>query len=308
MIGRVHIATALVLGALVLRAPLEARPLTHVLVQLPMQALAGALWEAGKFVSLPLLVGLPLRLGWARAHPLLRGVLKAQALSMLGGCWRFFIPMRRSGSAMPIWPGSSAPRAWLSRAGAGAGGGMGGPADLCTEHPAHGPAITGRHRMTIAESVAHFARYAAGKDAALRADPLGFALSAMKAGAYVGIGIILIFTLGQTAEPEWRYLVMGASFGITLKLVIFAGSDLFTGHAMYGAHAWLSGSLRAGAVQRLWAASWGSNLAGSVILAALFVIGGGGVVLQAEGVDRLHQTALNPVNLCEIGEIAASPS
>ena len=47
-------------------------------------ALSDPLWEAGKFVSLPLLVGLPLRLGWARAHPLLRAMLKAQALSMLG--------------------------------------------------------------------------------------------------------------------------------------------------------------------------------------------------------------------------------
>ena len=55
--------------------------------------------------------------------------------------------------------------------------------------------------MTIAETVAHFARYAVGKNAALRTDPLAFALSAMKAGAYVGIGIILILTLGQTADP-----------------------------------------------------------------------------------------------------------
>ncbi|PKP75985.1 MAG: hypothetical protein CVT84_00015 [Alphaproteobacteria bacterium HGW-Alphaproteobacteria-6] len=128
MITRALGAAALVLVALVLRAPLEALPLTHVLVQLPMLALAGAvlapalalgrgdwnrggwaclivagagiafwmlprsidaalsdpLWEIGKFVSLPLLVGLPLHLGWARAHPLLRGVLKAQVLSMLG--------------------------------------------------------------------------------------------------------------------------------------------------------------------------------------------------------------------------------
>lgn len=125
---RAAMAVLLVLAALVLRRPLEALPLTHVLGQLPMLALAGAVlapavalgrgdwnrggwacllvagcgiafwmlprnidaalsqppWEAAKFVSLPLLVGLPLRLGWARAHPLLRAVLKAQALSMLG--------------------------------------------------------------------------------------------------------------------------------------------------------------------------------------------------------------------------------
>lgn len=128
MIARAGIAAALVLAALMLRRPLEADPLTHVLVQLPALALAGAVlasalplgrgdwnrggwtcliiagsgiafwmlprsidaalsdpaWETGKVLSLPLLVGLPLRLGWTRAHPLLRGFLKAQAVSMLG--------------------------------------------------------------------------------------------------------------------------------------------------------------------------------------------------------------------------------
>jgi len=128
MIARAAVAAVLMLVAVVLRRPLEALPLTHVLVQMPLLALAGAvlaqalplgrgawnrggwaclvvagfgiafwmlprsidatlsrpLWEAGKIVSLPLLVGLPLWLGWVRAHPLLRAVLKAQAISMLG--------------------------------------------------------------------------------------------------------------------------------------------------------------------------------------------------------------------------------
>lgn len=123
-----HLAAPLALMALAVafRGPLEADPVTHVLVHLPMLALAGALlplragqgawnrggwaallmaifamafWmlprsidgaladpmlEAAKFVTLPLAVGLMLRIGWARAHPLLRGFLKAQALAMLG--------------------------------------------------------------------------------------------------------------------------------------------------------------------------------------------------------------------------------
>lgn len=45
-------------------------------------ALADPRWEAAKFVTLPLVLGLPLAVGWARAHPLLRAVLKAQAVSM----------------------------------------------------------------------------------------------------------------------------------------------------------------------------------------------------------------------------------
>lgn len=145
--------------------------------------------------------------------------------------------------------------------------------------------------MTIAETVAYFAHSAQTRYAMLRGDPLAFAISAMKAGAYVGLGIILIFSVGQEAAPSFRALVMGASFGIALTLVVFAGSDLFTGHAMYGAHAFLTGRMGAGPVLANWAASWSGNLAGSFLLGVLFVIGGGGLVLQAGGEDLLHAVA-----------------
>ncbi len=122
------IAAFLVGICFVLRGPLESDPVTHILVQLPLLVLAGALavsgsvivegawnrggvasllvavfaiayWmlprsidaalaspvvEAAKFVSVPLLIGGPLVMGWPQAHPLLRGFLKAQAISMLG--------------------------------------------------------------------------------------------------------------------------------------------------------------------------------------------------------------------------------
>lgn len=145
--------------------------------------------------------------------------------------------------------------------------------------------------MTIAETVLYFAESARARHGTLSTDPLAFALSAMKAGAYVGIGIILILTLGQTADPSWRSLVMGASFGIALTLVVFAGSELFTGHTMYAAHGVLTGRLRAPEALGLWGASWGFNLAGSAVLAALFILGGGGVVLHGTGEPLLHVIA-----------------
>ena len=69
-----------------------------------------------------------------------------------------------------------------------------------------------------------------------RIQPPAFFVSSMMAGAYVGIGIILIFSLGQQIEPALRSLTMGACFGIALTLVVFAGSDLFTGHTMFMTH------------------------------------------------------------------------
>jgi formate/nitrite transporter FocA (FNT family) len=89
------------------------------------------------------------------------------------------------------------------------------------------------------ETVNQFATVATTKIAFLRRSPLGFWLSSMMAGAYVGLGIILIFCVGANVDPSIRPIVMGASFGIALTLVIFAGSDLFTGHTMFMTFGWL---------------------------------------------------------------------
>ena len=79
----------------------------------------------------------------------------------------------------------------------------------------------------------YLANLAANKVALLKRNPVGFFIGSMMAGAYVGFGIILIFVVGSTADPAYQKLIMGASFGIALTLVVFAGSELFTGHTMY---------------------------------------------------------------------------
>jgi nitrite transporter len=132
------------------------------------------------------------------------------------------------------------------------------------------------------ETVDHFAETAIAKSAYLRRSPLGFWISSMMAGAYVGLGIILIFCIGANVEPGIRPLVMGASFGIALTLVIFAGSDLFTGHTMFMALGWLRRRTGLGELAACWSVSWAGNLAGCVVLAALFVAGGGGLALAGK--------------------------
>ncbi|CCK16275.1 Nitrite transporter NirC [Cronobacter universalis NCTC 9529] len=105
-------------------------------------------------------------------------------------------------------------------------------------------------------------------------NPLGFWVSSAMAGAYVGLGIILIFTLGNLLDPSVRPLVMGATFGIALTLVIIAGSELFTGHTMF-----LTLGVKAGAIShgQMWAIlpqTWLGNLVGSVFVALLYSWGG----------------------------------
>jgi len=132
------------------------------------------------------------------------------------------------------------------------------------------------------ETVNHFAEVAAKKAEFMRSSPLGFWLSSMMAGAYVGMGIILIFCVGSDVDPGYRPLVMGASFGIALTLVIFAGSDLFTGHTMFMSLGALRGRIGAPDLAGSWAVTWLGNLTGAVLLAGIFVAGGGGAMLHSK--------------------------
>jgi nitrite transporter NirC len=68
---------------------------------------------------------------------------------------------------------------------------------------------------------------------------------------------------------------MGASFGIALTLVIFAGSDLFTGHTMFMTLGWLRRRTSLRDLAASWISSWAGNLTGCIVLAAIFVAGGG---------------------------------
>ena len=83
------------------------------------------------------------------------------------------------------------------------------------------------------DTIDYFGNLAQNKARVLSESPLAFAVGSLMAGAYVGIGIILIFSVGGTLDPAWQKLIMGVSFGIALTLVVFAGSELFTGHTMY---------------------------------------------------------------------------
>lgn len=140
------------------------------------------------------------------------------------------------------------------------------------------------------KTIDQFADLASSKAKALRSDPLGFLITSAMAGAYIGIGIILIFSLGQNVDPSVRGLVMGACFGIALTLVVFAGSDLFTGHTMFMTIGLLRGTVRLPSLLQSWSLTWVGNLVGSVLLAWLFVLGGGGQILK-HGADLLFNVA-----------------
>jgi len=106
----------------------------------------------------------------------------------------------------------------------------------------------------------------------MQSSPAGYLVLSALAGIYVGFGIILIFSIGgpiHAGAGPFLKLVMGASFGIALSLVIFAGSELFTGNNMVLVVGKLQNKIPAGLVMKSWLLCYLGNLVGSVLLAWL---------------------------------------
>lgn len=145
------------------------------------------------------------------------------------------------------------------------------------------------------DTINGFVLLAGKKLALLRQSPSSFMIASMLAGAYVGLGIILIFTLGAQVGPELRKLVMGATFGIALTLVVIAGAELFTGHTMLMALRRYQGLCSWRDAGASLVASWLGNLLGSAVLVGLFVAAGGGGLLNEQS-GLIMSTAAQKMN------------
>lgn len=112
---------------------------------------------------------------------------------------------------------------------------------------------------------------ASTKVSLLKKNPLGYFALSMMAGMFIGFGILLIFSIGGMLNgASYAKVIMGASFGVALSLVVIAGAELFTGNNFV---------LTAGMMQKkvslkdtivLWIVCYIGNLAGSIILALIY--------------------------------------
>jgi nitrite transporter NirC len=129
------------------------------------------------------------------------------------------------------------------------------------------------------DTIAKYAEAGAHKAVMARLHLFSFLVGSALAGAYIGFGDIFMFTVGAHADPAWAHLVMGAVFASALTIVIFAGSELFTGTAMYMPFAVLRGSSSTLDLLLVWVMCWLGNLVGAIVLAALLHMAGGGTLL-----------------------------
>ncbi|MEW6710842.1 MAG: formate/nitrite transporter family protein [Candidatus Riflebacteria bacterium] len=125
------------------------------------------------------------------------------------------------------------------------------------------------------ETLEKIGTLATGKVALLNRSRLRYFILSMLAGFYVGLGIILIFTIGGAmGDDPGKKLIMGVSFGIALSLVIMAGSELFTGNNMIMTAGTLDRKTTWLDTGRIWLWSWFGNWAGSILVAGLFFLSG----------------------------------
>ena len=124
---------------------------------------------------------------------------------------------------------------------------------------------------------------------------LSYIVSSILAGSYIGIGIVLIFSVGAPlAEANSAFLktLMGVSFGIALTLVVFAGAELFTGNNMFMTVGLLKREVSLAEVLKVWGFSWAGNLIGSVLLAYL-VVKSGAISHAAGFIEKVSATKMN---------------
>ena len=129
----------------------------------------------------------------------------------------------------------------------------------------------------IPEALAAHDTLAATKAEQVRTSLPRYLLSSVLAGAFVGFAVVLLLSTSApllAAGSPFAKLVQGAVFGLALTLVLFAGSELFTGNNMVMLQARFRGKVGTGDLAAVWAASLVGNFIGSVALAVLVHAGG----------------------------------
>jgi len=148
------------------------------------------------------------------------------------------------------------------------------------------------------EDLERTAKQARLKAAYLERMPFGYLILSVLAGAYLAFGITLIYCVGApfaAAGAPAQKLIMGCAFGVALTLVIFAGSELFTGNNMVCAMGALDGTITWRTLGRIWGVSLIGNLAGSLGLAWLIVQSG--VLSHAPQSDLIFKAVATKMSL-----------
>lgn len=145
------------------------------------------------------------------------------------------------------------------------------------------------------ELLTGFVNSALNKEKILKNSILRYLLLSAFAGAFVGLGIILIFVIGGTVgDIPMRKVLMGMTFGIALSLVIMIGSELFTGNNLIMTAASLEKKVSWATTSKIWFYSYFGNLLGAIAISVLYVNSG---LVKAGVLDFINASAASKMAL-----------
>lgn len=117
------------------------------------------------------------------------------------------------------------------------------------------------------------------------------------AGMFVGFGIMLVFSIAApfaaAGSPVLKVLT-GVSFGVALTLVIFAGSELFTGNNLVMTIGVLEKKVTIKDTLVLWFWCYLGNLAGSIFIAWLYLQTG--LISKSPLIDSILMSTSSKMN------------
>ncbi|ADU31035.1 formate/nitrite transporter family protein [Evansella cellulosilytica] len=125
-----------------------------------------------------------------------------------------------------------------------------------------------------------------------------YLVSASLAGAYIGLAVVLSFSLGASfadVSSPLASLLVGLSFGIALVLIIFAGAELFTGNNLFFTMSSLSGATSWGDAAKNWFWCYIGNFIGASLFCVLILFSG--IFSNISGDHFLMQVAANKMGL-----------
>ncbi|MCD1147696.1 formate/nitrite transporter family protein [Peptoniphilus sp. KCTC 25270] len=123
----------------------------------------------------------------------------------------------------------------------------------------------------FSEPVDLVAKGAVNKLKFLRENPVGYFFASLMAGMFIGFGVLLAFSVSGALEgAAFGKILMGASFGVALSLVITAGGELFTGNNFVLAVGTLKKDLCCTDLIKAWIFCYVGNWIGGIVLAMLF--------------------------------------
>ena len=146
-------------------------------------------------------------------------------------------------------------------------------------------------------AVQNLSEAAIAKKGKFKNNKAGYLALTMLGGALVGVGMVLLITIGGLLEPAGVpgvKILQGMTFGVALSMVILGGADLYTGNNLVMTVGVLERKTTWRDLSRIWSASWVGNFLGSIIFGYLFFAAGLAVEDIAEYIIKITHAKTTP--------------